>query len=86
MMKAELGVFGASNLTASPADSSEIALSSVTGMAVFFWPLGGAGQRKTRIGANPMTTVEVKRLAIHHPRKVRRVNLRGVESAIRPEF
>jgi len=33
-----------------------------------------------------MTTVEVKRLAIHPPRKVRRVNLRGVESAIRPEF
>src|SRR2546422_7049433 len=86
MMKAELGLVGASNLTASPGDSSVIALSRVIGMAVFFWPFGGAGQRKTRIGANPTTTVEVKRLAIHHPMNVRRVNFRGVESAIRPEF
>src|SRR5882762_2305832 len=77
MTKAELGLVGASNLTASPGDRSVIGLASVIGMAVFFWPFGGAGQRKTRIGANPTTTVEVKRLAIHHPMNVRRVNFRG---------
>jgi hypothetical protein len=58
----------------------------VIGIAVFFWPFGGAGHRKTRMGARPVTTVAVKRLAIHHPMNVRRVNLRGVESAIRREF
>jgi len=54
---------------------------------VFFWPFGGAGHRKITIGAPPITTVAVRRLAIHQPRKVRRVNLVGaVESAIRFEF
>jgi hypothetical protein len=53
---------------------------------VFFCPLAGAGQRKTRMGAAPTTTVAVKRPAIHHPMNVRRVNLRGADSAIRPKF
>jgi hypothetical protein len=61
-------------------------LGRLTASGPFFWPFGGAGQRKTRIGATPITTVEVKRAAIHHPRKVLRVNLRGPESAIRLEF
>jgi hypothetical protein len=53
----------------------------------FVWPFGGAGQRKTRIGAPAATTVAVSKLAIHQPMKVRRVNLFGaVLSAIRPAF
>jgi hypothetical protein len=38
------------------------------------------------MGASPMTTVEVNRTAICQPMKFLRVNLRGVESAIRSEF
>jgi hypothetical protein len=38
------------------------------------------------MGAAPTTTVAVKRPAIHHPMNVRRVNLRGADSAIRPKF
>src|SRR5579859_4943700 len=45
IMKAELGLVGASNLTASPLASWSIGLVSDTFSAVFFWPLGGDGQR-----------------------------------------
>src|SRR5487761_296098 len=86
MMNAEFGLVGASNLIASPSFSWLSGLPIDTFKDAFFWPFGGAGQRKTRIGARPVTTVAVNRPAIHQPRKVRRVN-RGdaVGSAIGPE-
>src|SRR5258708_3241785 len=87
MMKAEFGLVGASNLIASPLASWSMDLVSDTLSGVFFWPFGGAGHRKTSIGAPPTTTVAVRRLAIHQPKKVRRVNLVGaVVSAIRSQF
>src|SRR5713101_5182818 len=86
MMNAELGLVGASNLTAWPVVSWSTGVGSDTVSTVFFWPLGGAGHRKTTMGASPMTTVEVNRTAICQPMKFLRVNLRGVESAIRCEF
>src|SRR6202049_5076780 len=45
MMKAVLGVVGASNLTASPSASWSIGLVRTTLVGPFFWPLGAAGQR-----------------------------------------
>src|SRR2546427_5374174 len=76
MTKAELGLVGASNLMAFPFDSCSMGVANVTASFVFFWPLAGAGHRKTRIGASPMATVAVRRLAIHQPRKVRRGDVR----------
>src|SRR2546428_14138583 len=72
MTKAELGLVGASNFMACPFDSCSMGVANVTASFVFFWPLAGAGHRKTRIGASPMATVAVRRLAIHQPRKMRR--------------
>ena len=88
MMKAEFGFFGASNLTASPFASWLIDFVSWILTLPFFCPFGGAGQRKTRIGRPPATTVAVSRLDIHQPKKVRLVNLPVlVDSiAIRIEF
>src|SRR2546428_2156278 len=78
MTKAELGLVGASNFMACPFDSCSMGVANVTASFVFFWPLAGAGHRKTRIGASPMATVAVRRLAIHQPRKVRRGEVLGV--------
>jgi hypothetical protein len=51
---------------------------------VFFWPFGGAGHKKMSRGSAPVITVAVIRLAIHQPRKVRRVKRLGAAaSAIR---
>src|SRR5437016_8008330 len=88
MMKAEFGVLGASNLTASPFASWSIDFVSWTLILPFFWPFGGAGQRYGTIGRPPATTVAVSKLAIHQPKKVRLVNLPVlVDSiAIRIEF
>src|SRR6266566_1278486 len=84
MMNAELGLRGASNLTASPSCSWLMGVCSAMLMGPFFWPLGGAGQKNTRMGSNPVITVAVMRLASHQPRNDRRViRLGAAASAIR---
>src|SRR5258706_8566533 len=78
MTKAEFGVFGASNLTASPLASWSIAFGSWILILPFVWPFGGAGQRKGRIGRPPATTVAGSKLAIHQPKQGLLVNLPAV--------
>src|SRR5258706_6059166 len=88
MMKVEFGVFGASNLTASPLASWSIDFESWILILPFVWPFGGAGQRKGRVGKPPATTDAVRKAAIHQPKKGRLGNLPALErcSAIRIDF
>jgi len=87
MMNAELGEVGARIFCTAPSASWSMGTSSGTVMGPFVWPLGGAGQKKTRIGSMPVTANAVRIPAIHHPMKVRRVTRLGAAaSVIRPKF
>src|SRR5690348_15849140 len=55
MMNAELGEVGARIFVADLVCSWSIGVSRAMVRCPFFWPLGGAGQKKTRIGSNPVT-------------------------------
>ena len=82
--KAAFGLVGVRMRVAVLSSSWSSGVSSAIGRGFFFWPVGGAGHRNTRIGRPPATTVAVRRLASHQPRKVRReYRLSAEASAIR---
>src|SRR5438477_7913807 len=84
MTKAAFGLVGVRMRVAELSSSWSSGVSSAIARGFFFWPDGGAGHRKTRIGRPPATTVAVRRLASHQPRKVRReYRLSAEASAIR---
>src|SRR5260370_7393423 len=58
MTKAELGLVGASNLTAWPFASWSTGVGSDTVTTVFSWPLAGAGHSKTTLGLTPPPPVQ----------------------------